>query len=34
MGICMLLDELDPGWKRDLSAGSLPPAELLENIAG
>ena len=34
MGICMLLDRLDPGWKRDLSAGSLPPAELLENIAG
>ncbi|HEY8350319.1 MAG TPA: hypothetical protein VIM13_10880 [Clostridia bacterium] len=35
MGICMLLDRLDPVWKQDLSGtGSLSLAEFLENLAG
>jgi hypothetical protein len=31
MGICMLLDRLDPDWKQDMHAGSLSLAGLLEN---
>jgi hypothetical protein len=33
MGMCMLLDRLDPGWKQVLYAGSLSLADLLENLA-
>jgi hypothetical protein len=32
MGICMLLDRLEPNWKQYLSEGSLSLAELLENV--
>jgi hypothetical protein len=34
MGICLLLDRLDPDWKQDLPDGSMSPAELLENLIG
>lgn len=31
MGICMLLDRMNPGWKQDLFTGSLSLAEMLED---
>jgi len=34
MGICMLLDRLDPEWKQYMPAGSLSLAGLLENTGG